>query len=73
MTAPSLVHAWAAVVASPLFGLVLTLGVYLASERVYRATRAFPLANPVLVSVIAIVTLLHATGTSYEAYMHGAR
>jgi predicted murein hydrolase (TIGR00659 family) len=58
---------------SPLFWLTTTLGVWLASDRIATAAGRHPLANPLLISVIAIGLLLEATGTSYAIYFSGAQ
>ena len=53
----------------PLLSLTLTLLVWSAATRV--AARAGAWANPVLVSTLAIVLVLLATGTSYRDYRDG--
>ena len=60
-------------VATPLFGVTLTLAVYLVACRVAVAARGNPLVNPVLVSIVVIVALLLLTGTSYVDYQQGGR
>ncbi len=60
-------------VATPLFGVTLTLAVYLVACRVAVAARGNPLVNPVLVSIVVIVALLLLTGTSYGDYQQGGR
>lgn len=64
---------WVYLSATPLLGLTLTLGAYLAAHWVYRASRQHPLANPVLLAVGALVLLLSATGTPYQTYFDGAQ
>ncbi len=64
---------WVYLAASPLLHLTLTLVAFQAGLFVYRKTGGNPLANPVLIAVIAIVTLLLATGTDYAAYFEGAQ
>lgn len=58
---------------SPLLWLTVTLCVWLASERIAIAAGRHAFANPLLISVIAIATLLRATGTSYATYFAGAQ
>ena len=53
---------------SPLAWLSLTVGVWLVSDRLAAAAGRHPLANPLLISIIAIVLLLKVTGTSYATY-----
>lgn len=64
---------WVYLAASPLLHLTLTLVAFQAGLFVCRKTGGNPLANPVLIAVIAIVTLLLATGTDYAAYFEGAQ
>ena len=58
---------------SPLVWLIATLCVWLASERIAIAAGRHAFANPLLISIIAIATLLRATGTSYATYFSGAQ
>lgn len=53
---------------SSLTWVAATLGAYVVAMALYRKSRAHPLALPVLTATAAIVGLLVATGTSYEAY-----
>ncbi len=64
---------WVYLAASPLLHLTLTLVAFQAGLFVYRKSGGNPLANPVLIAVLAIVTLLLATGTDYAAYFEGAQ
>jgi predicted murein hydrolase (TIGR00659 family) len=64
---------WAYLSASPLLHLTLTLAVFVVASNVYRKLRMNPLLNPVLLSVIAIVTILYGTDTSYDTYFTGAQ
>jgi putative effector of murein hydrolase len=57
----------------PLVWLTATLCVWLASERIAIAAGRHAFANPLLISIIAIATLLRATGTSYATYFSGAQ
>lgn len=45
-----------------------TLGAYVIAMAVYRRSWARPLALPVLTGTAAVILLLYATGTSYNAY-----
>jgi predicted murein hydrolase (TIGR00659 family) len=58
---------------SPLAWLTLTVCIWLASDRIAVAAGRHPLANPLLISVLAIVLLLKATGTSYATYLSGVQ
>jgi putative effector of murein hydrolase len=58
---------------SPLAWLALTLGVWCAADGCAEALGRHPCANPLLISIIAIVLLLKLTGTSYATYSSGAQ
>lgn len=62
---------WRELTASPVFGVVLTLGAYQLTVTIARRARGRAIANPVLWSVVLIVVLLVATGTPVEAYARG--
>lgn len=64
---------WVYLSASPLLHLTLTLVVYQAATWVYGKTNNNPLANPVLLAVLVLVTILVLTGTPYETYFEGAQ
>src|SRR5262245_27025081 len=59
--------------AQPLMPLALTLGVFAAAVFVSGCTKGHPFANPVLISVSAVILLLWVTQTSYERYFAGAQ
>lgn len=69
----NLPHLWAFLITSPLFYLTLTLVVYGLFDAVCKRMGGNPLANPVLLSIIVIVSFLLVTGTSYQAYFSGAQ
>ena len=58
--------------ASPLFGIALTLLVYRLAELLYQRTR-FILFNPVAVSIVSIILLLKLCGIPYQSYNNGGR
>ena len=58
---------------APLLWLTLTLGAFLAAERLYQFSNRFALLNPVLISSLAICLVLYSTGTPYDAYFRGAQ
>ena len=64
---------WVYLAATPLAGLTLTLVAYCVGWRVYTRCAMHPLANPVLISVVLIVTVLAATRTPYDTYFAGAQ
>ncbi len=59
-------------IASPLFGITLTLLVYRLAELLYRRTR-FILFNPVAVSILSIILLLKLFAVPYADYQQGGR
>ncbi|MEP3481337.1 MAG: LrgB family protein [Fuerstiella sp.] len=64
---------WVYLSTLPLFHLTLTMVAYQIGLFVHRHGKSHPLLNPVLISVIIIVSLLIGTGTSYEQYFEGAQ
>jgi putative effector of murein hydrolase len=56
---------------SPLAWLALTVGVWCLADAVAAVVGRHPVANPLLMSIIAIVLLLKVTGTSYAVYSSG--
>jgi predicted murein hydrolase (TIGR00659 family) len=64
---------WVYLSASPLLHLTLTLVAYQIGLYLYRRGKLSPLLNPVLLSVIMLVTVLTLTGTRYQTYFDGAQ
>ncbi|RFC66531.1 LrgB family protein [Fulvimarina endophytica] len=64
---------WVYLAASPLLALTLTLVVYQCVQAIWDRIGRPALLNPVLVSVVLIVAVLMATGTSYDTYFEGAQ
>lgn len=58
--------------ASPLFGISVTLLFYRLAELLYRRTR-FILFNPVAVSIVSIILLLKLCNIPYQDYNNGGR
>lgn len=63
---------WSYLAQEPLLWLTLTLVAYVGADALATTVR-HPLANPVLVSVIAIGAVLLATGVPYTRYFEGAQ
>ncbi len=61
------------VVRTVLFGVILTPLAYWIGLRIQRLLRGSPLANPVLIAMALIGTLLLSTGIPYQEYFSGAR
>lgn len=70
---PRLTELWVYLAASPLFGLTLTLFAYQLSLLLYKHCRYHPLANPVLISIALISSVLLVSGMGYAAYFDGAQ
>ena len=62
---------WQTLTGSPLFGVVLTLGVYQVAVTVARRARGRAYATPVFWSVVIIVVRLLGSKTPLEAYARG--
>lgn len=70
---PRLDEIWVYLSASPLLGLTLTLAAYQAAYWIYGRARFHPFANPVLLAVALLASLLLLTGTPYATYFEGAQ
>lgn len=68
-----LVELWLYLSASPLFGLAVTLAVYVVAATASARLGSPPWANPVLGSMLVLAALLLATGMPYAAYFAGAQ
>ncbi len=64
---------WVYLATNPLMHLTLTLVAYRLGLAIYARAGHNPLCNPVLIAVVAIVSVLAVTGTSYDAYFAGAQ
>lgn len=64
---------WVYLRASPLLWLTATLAAYLAADQIQRRLGRHPLANPVLIAVVALVLVLQISGTPYTTYFDGAQ
>lgn len=69
----NLTEIWVYLAASPLFGLTITLVAYVLAYQLYLLTKANPLCNPVVTSVISLITLLLITHIPYQDYFKGAQ
>lgn len=68
-----LYQVWVYLSASPLLALTLTLAAYQLGFWIYRRAGFNPLLNPVLIAVVALASVLVATGTDYATYFEGAQ
>lgn len=64
---------WVYLSSSPLLHLTMTLAVFVLASAIYRKVGMNPFVNPVLLSVIVIVTVLSLTNTDYQTYFEGAQ
>lgn len=64
---------WSYLSRGPLLWLTATLAAYAVAEAIFRATGRSPFANPVLISVVILGTVLHLSGTPYATYFEGAQ
>lgn len=64
---------WIHLSASQLLWLTLTILIFLAGIKIFTKSGNNPLLNPVMLSIIALVTILKATGTNYQTYFKGAQ
>lgn len=67
------VELWVYLSATPLFGLTLTLVVYVLAQACYVKCGHAPLANPVLWSVVALSAVLLSADVPYPTYFSGAQ
>ena len=70
---PELAALWRHLSGSPLLWLTATLAAFQAGTWLFERFGRRPLLHPVLTAVAALVVLLEATGTGYDAYFGGAR
>lgn len=70
MTASTL---WVYLAATPLLWLTVTLAAWLVADGLAKASGRHALVNPVLIAVVLLALLLHATGTDYRTYFEGAQ
>lgn len=64
---------WSYLSSQPLLWLCATLFAYWAGDVLFRKVHRNPLANPVMIAVILLASLLGVTGTPYSSYFEGAQ
>src|SRR5574343_1490254 len=64
---------WVYLSATPLFWLTMTLVAYQIAFHIYQRCGQRPIANPVMISIVLLVSLLTATGTPYHQYFEGVQ
>ena len=70
---PDFAEIWSYLAQGPLIWLTLTLVAYVAGDTVAEVAGRAPLANPVLIAVILLATMLWITQTPYSVYFEGAQ
>lgn len=68
-----IVSIWVYLAQTPLLWLTATILVYQLAVQLSRRLGAPPLLNPVLLAIVALVSLLLLTGTPYATYFAGAQ
>ena len=71
MNDPALI--WSYLAEGPLLWLSATLAAYLAGDALFRRAGRQSWANPVLLAVLLLASLLWLTGTDYATYFEGAQ
>lgn len=70
---PKVTDIWVYLAQTPLLWLTATLVIYYLADIVYQRVEQWPPANPVLISVVILITFLTLTGTPYQQYFDGAQ
>lgn len=55
---------------NPLFGLILSIGVFLSARRLALKLKS-PLLNPLILSILIVILLLKVSGVNYDDYYRG--
>jgi len=64
---------WVYLSRTPLLWLTVTLAVYAMADMISRRAGRHPLANPVLMSILAVSLILKVSGTPYRTFFEGAQ
>ncbi len=70
---PPIAEIWVYLSGNPLFALVLTLAAYWLGISLYERSERNPLANPVMIAVLIVATVLVVLELPYERYFEGAQ
>ncbi len=57
----------------PMFGLLITLSVWLVADYIYRKAHNNPIVHPVMLSVTIIIAILLVSDTKFENYNEGGK
>ena len=69
----ALTNTWVYLAQTPLLWLTITLIVYQLSSMLYHRLNSPAFLNPIIPSIVVLVTLLLVTGTPYQTYFEGAQ
>ena len=72
-TTTDLAAVWSYLSSEPLLWLTATLVAYLIGDAIARATSRSPIANPVLIAMLLLGSVLLLTDTPYQTYFTGAQ
>ncbi|AWB66063.1 hypothetical protein C2869_06245 [Saccharobesus litoralis] len=66
-------NVWVYLSSNPLLHLTMTMAVFALANKIYKKANFNPLLNPVLISIMVIVSFLLLSNTSYDTYFTGAQ
>ena len=70
---PAIHEIWVYLSGSPLLALILTLSAYQAGVMIYERFDRNPLANPVMIAIAIVATVITLIGMPYAKYFEGAQ
>ncbi len=70
---PHIAEIWVYLSGNPLFALVLTLSAYWLGLTLYERSQRNPVANPVLIAVLIVASVVSLLEVPYEKYFEGAQ
>ncbi len=70
---PQIAEIWVYLSGNPLFALVLTLSAYWLGLTLYERSQRNPIANPVLIAVLIVASVVGVLDIPYEKYFEGAQ
>lgn len=69
----AITNTWVYLAQTPLLWLTVTLVIYQSGAVLYRRLNSPTILNPIITSIVVLVTLLLLTGTPYQTYFEGAQ
>ncbi len=70
---PQIAEIWVYLSGNPLFALVLTLSAYWFGHTLYERSQRNPIANPVLIAVLIVASVVGLLDIPYKKYFEGAQ